>query len=193
MEMKDFEVVGWEMLYNLCLELSDRIRASGEKFDLLLGISRGGLIPLRILSDELDNPNIATVKIEFYVGISKTMQEPRITQPPSERVNGKNVLVVDDVADTGKSLLKLREFLIEEGAKTVKLATIFYKPWSETRPDFWIRSTERWIIFPHERREVSLLFLDKMKDRPPCEIRERLIQVGIEPYIVDRVMKNVIG
>jgi len=146
---------------------------------------------LRIMSDELDNPNIATVKIEFYVGISKTMQEPMITQRPSEPVKGKNVLIVDDVADTGKSLKKLREFLVKEGTKSVKIATIFYKPWSEVKPDFWIRTTRRWIIFPYEGRETSLLLLDRWKDKTPHELRRMLIDVGIDPYIVDRVMSSI--
>ncbi len=191
MTVRDFEVVGWGPFYRLCLELADRVKNSGRKFDLLLGINRGGLVPLRVLSDELDNPNIATVKIEFYVGIAKTAQNPTITQPPSEPVAGREVLVVDDVADTGKSLRRLRDYLASENVKSFRIATVFYKPWSEVRPDFWVRRTRKWVIFPYEGRETSLLLLNKWRGKSSREIREKFIQIGMEPYIVDRVLRSL--
>jgi len=76
------------------------------------------------MSDLLENPELANVKAEFYLSVAETKGEPVITQPVSVSVKGKKVLVVDDVADTCKSLALVRKHLKEQGATQVKIATI---------------------------------------------------------------------
>jgi len=57
-----------------------------------------------MMSDLLQNSNLANMKVEFYKDIGITSKKPEITQPVTSIVKGKRVLVVDDVADTGHSL-----------------------------------------------------------------------------------------
>ncbi|MBS7618965.1 phosphoribosyltransferase, partial [Candidatus Bathyarchaeota archaeon] len=100
-----YEAPSWDEIYEMCLDLASMIKASGFKPDLIVGIARGGWIPARLLSDFLNNPNITSIKVEFYLDIGKTKDEPTITQDIQVPVNEKKVLLVDDVADTGKSLM----------------------------------------------------------------------------------------
>ncbi len=72
-------------------------------------------MPARILSDLLDNPNLASVKAENYVGVARVKVEPKLTQPLSVDVSGKRVLVIDDVADSGKSLQLVVSHMFERG------------------------------------------------------------------------------
>ena len=155
---------GWDQIYSMLLELALKIRRSGFKADLIVGVSRGGWAPARILSDLLENSRTANIKVEFYTGIGETAAKPIITQPISDDISGKNVLVVDDVSDTGGSLKMVTEHLLEEGAAAVKTVTIYFKPHSIFKPDYFADSTSDWIIFPWERLEVIKLLIKEAEE-----------------------------
>jgi hypoxanthine phosphoribosyltransferase len=188
----EFETPSWDYFYQLCLELGDAIKRSGFRPDVLIGISRGGLIPLRILSDLFEDAVVATVKVEFYEDVAKTGKEPRITQPVSVDIMGKSVLIVDDVADTGRSLAMLKRGLEEKGTADLRIATVYYKPWSILVPNYFIRGTVKWIIFPHERRETVFKLASSYLSRGKSleEVKDRLIQFGLEPLLVRRFLKE---
>ena len=57
------------------------------------------------------------------------------------------VLIADDVADTGKTLEVVRDFVADHVAEA-RTAVIYVKPWSVIKPEYAWRHTERWIDFP---------------------------------------------
>ena len=162
---REYVAPGWDEIYEMLLGLASRIKKSGFQPDLIVGVSRGGWVPGRILSDLLANAHTANVKIEFYVGIGKTTHRPIVTQPISEEISNKRVLVVDDVADTGESLLVALEHVRERGAGEMRTVTVYYKPHSKFKPDFFAETTSHWIIFPWERLEATLLLIQEAKSR----------------------------
>ncbi|MDX1813862.1 MAG: phosphoribosyltransferase, partial [Candidatus Bathyarchaeia archaeon] len=149
-----FEVPTWNNIYDMLVELADKVRASGFRPDILVGISRGGWLPTRILSDLLENPYITSVGAEFYVSVRKTNHEPRLTQPLSISVSNKKILLVDDVVDTGKSAILIKTHLERGRAEETKILTLYYKPWSIIVPDFYSKETSDWIVFPWEIKET---------------------------------------
>lgn len=188
MQREKFEIPTWEQIYEMLLDLADKIQGSTIKYGLIVGVSRGGWTPARVLSDLLENPNIANIKAEFYLGVSETKREPVITQPISVNVDGEKVLVVDDVSDTGESLHLVKEHLLKRGASTLHIATIYVKPWSITIPDFYQKVTSAWIIFPWERREAFRKVAEKFTRRGKSieEAKNTLIQSGFNPELVTR-------
>ena len=62
-------------------------------------------------------------------------------------LNGKRVLLVDDVSDSGRTLAKVLRLLTDEGAE-VRTATLYTKSHTVLVPDFDYRRTDDWIIFP---------------------------------------------
>jgi len=190
---KDFEVPTWEQIYDSLLNLADRVRKAGFKPDVIVGVSRGGWPPARIMSDLLENPELANVKAEFYLGVAKTKGEPAITQPISASVTGKKVLVVDEVADTGKSLRLVRSHLKERGATEVRILTIYYKPWSVVVPEWYGNKTSHWIIFPWERKEAVRQVLKQYKSRGKSieEAVENLVQSGLNRKLVERFIREI--
>jgi len=156
-----FLILSWDEVYDLCMRLARKIRESGFSPDVIVGIARGGWIPARVLSDLLDNPNVMSMRIQFYVDIGKTGKKPTIIQPLDDSVRDKAVLIVDDVADTGSSLRLAVEHAKDLGAREVRSATLHYKPTSSIVPDYYVEETSDWIVYPHERRE----FLGKMASR----------------------------
>jgi len=184
------EVPSWDYIYELCVQVADQIKRDSFKPDVLVAISRGGWIPGRILSDLLDNPNIATIKVEHYIDIYKTMDEPKITQPVPIDVRDKRILLIDDIADSGKSLRLVRDHLLKQGAKEVKVCALYRKPWSIVKPEYCARETDAWIWFPHEvfetLRKVHTKLLNEGRSRK--EIEDRLVEIGVRPGLVRRFL-----
>lgn len=187
-----YEVPTWELLYELCVELADRIRDSGFRPDLIIGVARGGWIPARLLSDFLENPNVASVRVEFYIDIGRTSSEPIITQPCSAPVKGRRVLVVDDVADSGRSLSLVKDSLLRQGAEEIRIACLYYKPWSIIKPEYYIKETTSWIIFPHEVKETARKLWKRMRGEgmDPDSIGEELMKIGLRPLLIRKFVRE---
>ena len=190
-----YEAPDWNYIYELCIQVADQVRRSGYNPDLLVAISRGGWVPGRVLSDLLENPNIATIKVEYYVDIYKTRSKPEITQPLPIDVRGKKILLVDDIADSGKSLKLVKEYLTEQGATDVKICALYYKPWSILTPEFWARKTDAWICFPHEIFEtMKKIYLKLEKEsKTSGEIEKELLRIGIKPLLVQKFLSRIAG
>ena len=154
-EKMEYVKLSWDDIEKLTKKLAEKIKKSRFKFDWIVGISRGGLVPARIISDYFDCPRLAVMRVEFYKSVGKTRDFPRITQPLQVRIKGKNVLVVDDVADTGRSLIVADDHIKRKGAKEIKIATLHYKPVSIFKPDFYVEKTNAWIIYPWEKKETE--------------------------------------
>jgi len=153
-----------------------------------VGVCRGGWPPARIMSDLLDNPKLTNVSVEFYVDVVKTKKQPVLTQPVTMPVNGKRVLILDDVADTGRTLKLVKDHLLSKGAREVRIATVYYKPWSIIVPDYYERETKKWIIFPWERKETVRNLMKKYSEK---EVRRKLIQSGMNPNLVERFINEI--
>ena len=156
--MKDltFILPSLNQIYNYLIEIASEIKNKDIKIDTIVGISRGGLIPARFLSDLLLIPDIKIVAAGFYSGPNRRMEKPVIyTSIPEDEVRNKNILLVDDVADTGETLEAVRIHLLEKGAKNVYTAVIYVKPWNKAKIDFYSQETDAWIIFPWEFIETA--------------------------------------
>jgi uncharacterized protein len=145
---------GWDDVYRMLMDLAKEIKSSGYSPEVIVGVSRGGWPPARVMSDLLENPNLANMKVEFYKNIGVTARRPKITQPVTSEVVRKRVLVVDDVADSGHSLRVASKHLQDKGAGEIKVCTLYLKPKSIFKPDYYARTTSKWVIFPWERLEA---------------------------------------
>jgi len=190
----EFEIPSWEQIYKMLIEIADRIRRNGFEPSVIVGVSRGGWAPARVMSDLLENPELANVRAEFYLGVAETKGEPVITQPVSTSVKGKKVLVMDDVADTGRSLRLVKTHLLDKGATDVKIATIYYKPWSVLTPDYYIKKTKSWIVFPWERKETIRNILKKCEQqkKPIEEAKKQLVKSGLDRKLVERFIREIL-
>lgn len=111
----------------------------------------------RILSDLLDVQDIRIIKCEYYTDVGETSKKPVITQGLQGVLKGRNVLVVDDVADSGKSLVAITDYLKRRKPNRLKVVTLYTKPKTSRVPDYFAKSTGAWIIFPWELFEATKL------------------------------------
>jgi hypoxanthine phosphoribosyltransferase len=92
---------------------------------------------------------MATLNVEFYTGVDERLEEPLLLPPVPDLslLRTERLLVVDDVADTGRTLALARDFCAEH-VGDVRTAVLYEKPQSVVRSDFVWRRTDRWINFP---------------------------------------------
>jgi len=127
-------------------------------YDVLLTIARGGLVPCCLISEQLDMRNILVAAVMYYTDVGKTMDRPLFLQFPDDiLLAGKRILVIDDVWDSGKTIMAVKERLTTVGCHH-DVATLHYKPTHSRfpeRPDFYAEETDDWIVYPwdpqHER------------------------------------------
>ncbi len=151
------------------LALGMQIVRSGFRPTFLVGVWRGGA-PIGIAVQEvlefhgIECDHLA-VRTSSYSGIGQQAKEVRIhgIDYLVSRLSAEDrLLLIDDIFDSGRSL----EALINELARRCKrnlpedlrIATVYFKPASNRtalKPDFYVRATEDWLVFPHELKGLS--------------------------------------
>ncbi len=158
-------VLQWEEFVQQNYQLFKKVYDSGYVPDILIGISRGGLVPMRIFSDLATklwpNVEITSIQVKFYKSIAERGSVPIIVQDIGYPIKGKKLLILDDVADTGHSLKTAKDYLSYKGPKEIRTATVFYKPWSILKPDYHVLETDRWIVFSHEYQEFMSQIIEE--------------------------------
>lgn len=182
----------WDYIENLSFQLYMKIKESGFRPDVMAGVSRGGLVPARILSDlflaEQHKVTLAIMQVGFYSGIDKTHKEPIIYQDLPGHIYGRKVLLIDDVADSGISLNFALQYLRMKKPSEILVGTLYHKPWSSLKPNFFVEDTSSWIVFPHERMEF-MAEQTRGKNMSNDEARNYFVsEVGISKQCVDNFL-----
>jgi uncharacterized protein len=143
------EVMSWEDLGRGARQLARIVVEDDYRPDMLLSIARGGLVVGGALAYALDVKNTFTMNVEFYVGVDERLPVPMILPPVPELVDldEARVLVVDDVADTGRTLALVQDFCAGSVGEA-RVAVLYEKPGSIVRCEYVWRRTDRWIDFP---------------------------------------------
>ncbi|MFX1334432.1 MAG: phosphoribosyltransferase [Promethearchaeota archaeon] len=187
-----FKAPSWDFIESLTVQLYSLVREDNFSPDIIAGISRGGLVPARIISDlylcEFEKPTLAIMQIGFYSGVGKTEKEPIIYQDLPGHIHGKKILLIDDVADSGISLDFALTYLNMKKPLEVRIGTLYYKPWSTVKPRYYVEETESWIIFPHERYEFMS---EQLRTRKMDETEARrffLEEAGLPEISINQFM-----
>lgn len=138
------------------------LSARSTPYDLIIAIARGGLSLGLILSDYLQTP-VSSITIQSYTDIQK-QGELKITSKLGISIKGKHILLVDDIADSGKTFKRTLAYLQPLGPASITTVALFFKPHSVFRPDFFAKQTSAWILLPHEVTEWIKTFTLKMQD-----------------------------
>ncbi|MTD15597.1 phosphoribosyltransferase [Nakamurella sp. YIM 132087] len=143
------EVLSYEMFGTAVRKLAATIADDGFRPDVVIAVARGGLIPAGALSYALGTKAAGTLNVEFYTDIETTLPDPVVLEPllDTAALEGKNLLVVDDVADSGRTLALVMDLMRQHGADA-RSAVLYTKPRTIVVPDYSWRDTDLWITFP---------------------------------------------
>jgi uncharacterized protein len=142
------DVVTWDALEAMVAELARRV---GSDYDVLLAITRGGLVPAGMLAYRLGLRNILVAAVEYYDDEGRPGPKPTFFQFPADPLlRGQRVLVVDEVWDSGTTIHAVVERVRQAGG-TPTTAVLHYKPTRSTVPsvpDHHVVTTDRWVVYP---------------------------------------------
>jgi len=145
------KLVKWNEIEKWCDNIREKVSLSFRP-DTIVGISRGGLVPGRILADMMWIKDLQTVKTEHW-GLTATLDgKAAIKNRPILFLEKKKVLLVDDITDTGESMSLAKGYLSEFSPLEVKTAAMLHINRSKFVPDFFAEEIDNsnwvWFIFP---------------------------------------------
>jgi hypoxanthine phosphoribosyltransferase len=144
-------ITNWEYIYGLCRDVSDHVKADSFEPDVVVALARGGWFAGRCICDFLGMDDLTSLKMEHYVGTAEKSGEPEVRYPmPEGSVEGKDVLIIDDIADTGGSIQRADEYVNERNAGEFRTATLQLLQTSEFEPDYVGERLDEWawIVYP---------------------------------------------
>jgi hypoxanthine phosphoribosyltransferase len=141
----------WDAIYEAVLRVSLDIKKKRKEFEAIIALARGGWVPGRLLSDFLRVKRTLSLQITSYKDQEKAENIRLLDQ--DFKTDARSVLLVDDVSDTGGSLMFARDFLEKLGIEEIGSATLYIKPWTSFVPDFFYQSVTDWVVFPWEFAE----------------------------------------
>ncbi len=188
----------WDYVDRLARELAHEVRGSYDP-DAVVAVARGGLVPARIVCDSLGVDDLISLKVEHYVGTGAAGDGPSVRYPLSDgAVAGKDLLVVDDIADTGRTFGHTVDYLegVDGGPAEVRTGALQLLPDSEADLDFVATHPDEfaWMVYPWN-------FLEDMCDLVPRLMtladgkrfsEDELYRLFYEYHGVDRVHFEVI-
>ncbi len=139
--------ISWEQLHRDAKALSWRLHDRKEPYKSIVAITRGGLVPAAIIARELGIHLIDTVCVTSYNW--KNQGEAQILKQVEG--SGKDILLIDDLVDTGSTAKVVRKMLPD-----AYFATVYAKPEGKPLVDAYVTevSQDTWILFPWDSESV---------------------------------------
>jgi len=176
-------------------KLAEKIYLSGFKPDFIIGVWRGGAPVGIAIQEYLDFLGMPTdhiaIRTSSYIGIDQQDKTVRVhgLDYIIDNINAKDkVLLVDDVFDSGRSVeaifSRMQQKTRRNMPETMKIACPWYKPdrnVSPYKPDFYVNETDKWLVFPHE---IKGLTLDEITQGKP------LLATTITKHLLDAHSEN---
>ena len=119
-------------------EVQDRVNELGKQITehykgsedlVLVGLLRGSFVFMADLARAID----LTHQVDFMTASSygnnmESSRDVRILKDLDDDIQGKDVLLVEDIIDTGNTLTKVKEILSLRGPKSIEICTLLDKP-----------------------------------------------------------------
>ncbi len=192
------ELVSWVAVESWVASLVDKMKRDGFTPEIVIAMARGGLVPARLICDHLVIKNLFTVKTEHW-GLTATQDgKAKLAQALAVDVKGLRVLVVDDITDTGQSLLLARDHIASLKPGGLKTATMLHIAHSLIAPDYYAKKVEKdrwtWFIFPWNVREDLRNIVPKALAEP-ADLKElqRVLKTKFQIEPAEALLKETLA
>lgn len=155
-DMENKLFVTWEEYFKLCDNLVEQIKKVAIPYTDIVAIARGGLIPAQYLAYKLNIKQVYNYGIITYTTDNKKRSENYIYQKAVPLEGGlrpiKRILIVDDIADSGKTVDHVYWDLRLAQPEDISVCTLHYKPHSIFTPKYYAQevSNDRWVVYPYD-------------------------------------------
>ena len=179
--MESFEcwLPSWDYIQKACKKVSAQIKKDGFKPDIVIALSRGGFVPSRCLCDLLIIKDLVSVKVDHWGITANKDGQAKIRYPLDIDLTGKKVLIVDDITDTGDSMIVSADFIKTLNPSEIKTATVFHIKTSKFMPDYYGEEIDwKWVVFPWNYVEDMCNIIPKVLESSPKSIKRIKIDLN---------------
>jgi hypoxanthine phosphoribosyltransferase len=147
------ELLAWEEVERLIDHLTPQFKID---FDAMVIITRGGVIPGGMIAEALDIKDVLTASVDFPLQqkADRLLAWPQFIQfPEDSQLDGRRVLVVDDVWGSGRTITAVKNRVAAAGGYPFT-CVLHYNPYrslfGRAEPDYYAAVTDAYIIYPWE-------------------------------------------
>lgn len=124
--MENKKHISWDTIQSACMSIANQLK--GLKFDVVISLGRGGMIPARLVSEYMNIHDVRVIPCYSYDGVNKqgelTIKDNAINFSDLEE---KSVLLIDDVYTTGKTVNSLKKLFFDKVSTiTITTATVYF-------------------------------------------------------------------
>ncbi|MGD1061083.1 MAG: phosphoribosyltransferase [Methanomassiliicoccales archaeon] len=194
------KMVTYDEIAKWTLDVARQVQDCRCKPTVIIGLTRGGWVPARLLCDHLHVKKLYAVKTEHWGITASPDGKALLTQELNAPIENESVLIVDDITDTGESLKLAVSHLEPMKPKEVRTATLLHITHSKFEPDFYsVRVPEEdwtWFIFPWNLHEDLRTLLPKTLNSGKTEedisaAFKQQFQVDVAESLVRSTLKDL--
>jgi len=145
---KDIQPISWEDFHSLCKGLAEAIFSF--RPELILAIGRGGFYPGTLIAHILQT-ELYPIRISRRVNDRITYKTPQWLVEPPLVVKDRQVVIVDEICDTGETILLVKKRVEAMKATAVRSAVLYAHTWGAAVPDYIGLITDRLLLNPWDR------------------------------------------
>jgi len=171
-DMESFKcrILTWDEMATWTEAVANDIEDDGYMPTVVVGLTRGGWIPARLICDHLKVKKLYAVKTEHWGVTANNDGKALLTQELNMDIKGEKVLIVDDITDTGESLSLAKDHIVRLNPSEIKAATLLHISHSKVEPDYYevevLEDNWIWFIFPWNLHEDLRTLLPKVLHEP---------------------------
>ena len=179
MEKFDCWLPTWDELHEDMKQIVKKIKKDNFHPDIVIALSRGGFVPARVICDLLIIKDLVSIKVDHWGVTAAKDGKAHLRYPIDVDLSGKKVLIVDDITDSGESMILAKEFVKKLNPKEIKTTVIFNIKNSKFVPDYYSKEIDWvWVMWPWNYTEdmcnIVPKVLDEKKESSIEEIRKTL-------------------
>lgn len=154
----------YDEIHKACEHIAEQITKSKCKYDFIVGLTRGGLIPAVQLSHMLNDIPVIPVSYSSNIGKGNNQYYSNVLpmiggndMPGAQKdINHPTIILIDELTDSGHTLLEVFLHYVKQGLN-VHTAVLYHKTHSKPPiiPDFYWKTLSEdsgWLILPWERK-----------------------------------------
>ena len=190
----------WDYIYDRCREVSNDVKRDAFEPDVVVALARGGWFGGRCVCDFLGLDDLVSIKVEHYVGTAERGDEATVRYSmPEGSVEDKDVLIIDDIAETGQSIERAQEYVTDRNPGEVRTALLQLLPECDYEPDYVGEELDdwAWVVYPWNFVEDMVELVEKVLTQTDDEeyalgdVRRSLREFyGIEPITLEVSQPN---
>jgi hypoxanthine phosphoribosyltransferase len=145
----ELEVMNWGLFYSLSKKVAHQIIDSNYRPDFIVGLARGGWVLSRVLCDFLAVKDLISLKVEHWAVTTTPDGKDQLKHSLKVNLTSRRVLIVDDITDTGQSMILATEYVKSFNPSEVRSATLRHITGSKYTPDYFgDEISQRRVVFP---------------------------------------------